>query len=99
MDRDIKEKYIYEIIINFVNLEKYAGNTSVHIDDFKDIGNNLIQLSDEELEELYKKIMNIYLETYKKMNQTVSSIKKQCNIELERSEKEDEENILKNFNF
>lgn len=99
MDRDIKENYIYEIIINFVNLEKYSGNTSAHIDDFKDVTNDLVKLSDEELEKLYKKIMDIYLETYKKMSSTVWNIKKQLNTELEKSEKEDEENILKNFNF
>lgn len=58
-----------------------------------------MQLSDSELEDLYQKIMEIYVQTYRKMNQTVSSIKKQCNIELERSEKEDEENILKKINF
>lgn len=99
MNRNTKEQYIYEIILNFVNLEKYAWNTGVQVDDFKEIWKNLMQLSDSELEDLYQKIMEIYVQTYRKMNQTVSSIKKQCNIELERSEKEDEENILKKINF
>lgn len=99
MNRNTKEQYIYEIILNFVNLEKYAWNTGVQVDDFKEIWKNLMQLSDSELEDLYQKIMEIYVQTYRKMTQTVSSIKKQCNIELERSEKEDEENILKKINF
>lgn len=99
MNRNTKEQYIYEIILNFVNLEKYSWNAGVQIDDFKEIGKNLIQLSDEELEELYKKIMEIYLQTYKKMTQTVSSIKKECNTHLEASEREDGESILKKINF
>lgn len=99
MDRKIKEKYIYEILHHFVNLEKYTGNTQADINDFKDIWNDLVQLSDEELEKLYIKIMGIYNETYKKMTHTVWTIKKQIHSELEQSEKEDEENILKQFNF
>lgn len=99
MNRNTKEQYIYEIILNFVNLEKYAWNNGAQVEDFKEIWKNLMQLSDSELEDLYKKIMEIYVQTYKKMTQTVANIKKQCNLELERSEKEDEENILKKINF
>lgn len=99
MNRNTKEQYIYEIILNFVNLEKYAWNNGVQVEDFKEIWKNLMQLSDQEIEDLYQKIMEIYVQTYIKMTQTVSNIKKQCNLELERSEKEDEENILKKINF
>jgi hypothetical protein len=99
MKRDEKEKYVYEIILNLVKLEKYGWNEFTNIDDFKDIWSDLVKLSDEELEELYWKIMGIFLETYKKMTNTLWNIKKQLNKELEKSEKEDEENILNNFNF
>ncbi|MDD5769818.1 MAG: hypothetical protein PHE25_02525 [Candidatus Gracilibacteria bacterium] len=99
MNRETKQKYIYEIISNFVTLEKHAGNENSNIDDFKDVGELLMKLSDEELEKLYKEVMNIYLETYKKMTNTLGNIKKQILKETEKLDIENEENLLNNFNF
>lgn len=99
MNRETKQKYIYEIISNFVTLEKHAWNENSNIDDFKDVWELLMKLSDEELEKLYKEVMNIYLETYKKMTNTLWNIKKQILKETEKLDIENEENLLNNFNF